>query len=152
MIRSADFWTGLCLAVVGAALLLLTYDIRLTEAGLIGPRFVPQAVCVLLIAGGLALAFGPTSPGGEAGPALPWRAAALVAVGIGHVVLTPLIGYLATSAAVAGAAVVLFGARDWRVILATMLALPLALHLIFIELMGVFMPRGRWFDLLALLD
>lgn len=151
MVSRADTWAGLFLAILGTGLFWLTQDVRVTEAGLIGPRFVPQVVSVLLIAGGLALVFGKTeSSASSVGPA-PLRAVGLILIGLAHVYLAPRIGYLATSALVAAATLALFGVRDWRVLLAATLALPLIMHVAFIELMGVFMPRGRWFDVLSLI-
>ena len=150
MLYRADTWFGLALAAVGVGLFWLTQDIRITEVGLVGPRFVPQVVSVLLTVGGLALMISANGQSGDMKRNAPWRAAGLVVIGLAHVYLTPLIGYLATSALVAAATLALFGIRDWRVLAAGTLALPLIMHLTFIELMGVFMPRGRWFDVLAL--
>jgi len=151
MVSRAETWAGLFLAILGTGLFWLTQDVRITEAGLIGPRFVPQVVSVLLVAGGLALVCGKTeSSDSGVGPA-PLRAVSLILIGVAHVYLTPRIGYLATSALIAAATLTLFGVRDWRILLAGTLALPLIMHLAFIELMGVFMPRGRWFDVLSLI-
>lgn len=155
MLARADVWSGFALALLGLGLFWLSQDIRVTEVGLIGPRFVPQVVSVLMVLGGLTLALsrgqGPSNEASPTSNPVPWRAACLIVIGLMHVFLTPLIGYLATSALVAATGLALFGVRDWRVLLAGTLALPLIVHMVFIELMGVFMPQGRWFDLLALL-
>ncbi|MBO6673728.1 MAG: tripartite tricarboxylate transporter TctB family protein [Rhizobiales bacterium] len=150
MMTRRDTWTGLCIALLGFGLFWLSLDIRITEIGLIGPRFVPQVVSVLLVLGGAALVFSGGSEEGEGDAQRPVLALGLIGIGLLHVVLTPRIGYLATSAFVAGFTLALFGVRDWRVLGAGMLALPVLLHLVFLELMNVFMPRGRWFDLLSL--
>ncbi|MEQ8658275.1 MAG: tripartite tricarboxylate transporter TctB family protein [Hyphomicrobiales bacterium] len=151
MISRADTWTGLFLAVLGFGLFWLTQGVRITEAGLIGPRFVPQVVSVLLVAGGLALIFSKAKNSDSNIGAASLRAVGLILIGIAHVYLTPRFGYLATSALVAAATLTLFGVRNWRVLLAATLALPLIMHVAFIESMGVFMPRGRWFDVLSLI-
>ncbi len=147
MLRNPDLWTGLVLAVIGAGFLTASFDIRITEAGLIGPRFVPQVVCGLVVASGLILALGRRTAGGESGPALPLRAALLIAIGLVNVWLVPRVGYAAATMLVAGSVFALFGQRDWRVIAGGAVVSGVAFHLLFIELMGVFMPAGRWFDL-----
>jgi hypothetical protein len=151
MVSRADTLAGLFLAILGTGLFWLTQDVRITEAGLIGPRFVPQVVSVLLFAGGLALVFGKAQSNDRSVGPTPLRAVGLILIGATHVYLTPRIGYLATSALIAASTLALFGVRDWRILLAGTLALPLIMHLAFIELMGVFMPRGRWFDVLSLI-
>ncbi|WP_375573971.1 tripartite tricarboxylate transporter TctB family protein [Ahrensia marina] len=151
MVSRADTWAGLFLAILGIGLFWLTRDVRITEAGLIGPRFVPQVVSVLLAVGGLTLVFGNTESNDSGVSPAPLRAVSLILIGVAHVYLTPRIGYLATSALIAASTLALFGVRDWRILLAGTLALPLIMHLAFIELMGVFMPRGRWFDVLSLI-
>lgn len=151
MVSRADTWAGFFLAILGTGLFWLTQDVRITEAGLIGPRFVPQVVSALLVAGGLALVFGKTESRDSGVSPAPLRAVGLILIGLAHVYLTPRVGYLATSTLVAAATLTLFGVRDWRVLFAATLALPLVMHLAFIELMGVFMPRGRWFDVLSLI-
>ena len=147
MLRNPDLWTGLIIAMVGAGLLAASFDIRITEVGLIGPRFVPQVVCVLIVAGGLILALRPSADGGDGGPAVPWRAALLIGIGLAHVWLVPRVGYATATVVVAGATFMLFGQRDWRVVSGGAVIAGFAFHFLFIELMGVFMPAGRWFDL-----
>lgn len=151
MMTRRDTWTGLCIALLGLGLFWLSLDIRITEVGLIGPRFVPQVVSALLVLGGAALMFSGRTDEDQTDEQRPVLALGLIGIGLLHVFLTPRVGYLATSALVAGFTLALFGVRDWRVLGAGMLALPVVLHLVFLELMNVFMPRGRWFDLLNLL-
>lgn len=151
MMTRRDTWTGLCIALLGLGLFWLSLDIRITELGLIGPRFVPQAVSALLVLGGAALVFSGRTDEDQTDEQRPVLALGLIGIGLLHVFLTPRVGYLATSVLVAGFTLALFGVRDWRVLGAGMLALPVVLHLVFLELMNVFMPRGRWFDLLNLL-
>lgn len=147
-LRKADVLTGLAIALAGAGLLAATGQIRITEAGLIGPRFVPQIVCVLLILGGLWLALRPNGVAGESGSARPWRALILLAIGFAYAALVPLIGYLLATALAAGAGFALFGQRGWRQILIASVAAAAVFHIVFIEVLGLFMPRGRWLDLL----
>ena len=180
MRRDGDLWAGLAVAFLGAALLALTFRIRLTEAGLVGPRFVPQVVAGLLVAGGLALALrprsggaavpedvpaddaapAPLSPPGEEGPPAgsatgdgaptsPLPALALPVMGLLYVAAIPWVGYLAATLPAAAAALWLFGARRPVFALLAALGLTAAMQAVFVELMGVFLPRGRLLDLAA---
>ena len=147
MPRNPDLWTGLILAIVGSGFLAASFDIRITEDGLIGPRFVPQVVCGLVVASGLILALGGGTVRGQRGPVVPWRAALLIGIGLANVWLIPRVGYAAATMLVSAATLTLFSRRDWRVVTGGAVMSGVAFHVLFIELMGVFMPHGRWFDL-----
>lgn len=124
-----------------------------------GPRTVPLLAAAALVAAGLADA----ASGGRAAPARgdadgersrtapdgdPRLAWALLGVAALYALLMARTGYLVSTAAAAPAAFFLFGARRPATLVAAALLCPLALHLVFFELLGAFPPRGAWFDAL----
>lgn len=160
MTKHADFWTGIVLALLGAGLLALTSQVQLTETNLIGARFVPQVVSGLLIVGGVMLALfwrvadaTPTdavqaTPMVEAAPhALP-TALALPLIGALYTFAIPQVGYIAATFLGAAAALMLYGARKPLRILLAATVMATLMHLIFVVLMGIFLPRGQFFDIL----
>ncbi len=155
-----DLWTGLVLIAVALALLIASFDIRVDEAGLVGPRAVPQAVCVLLLIAGAALSIASArragqvrapEPSARAEPSIPWRALLLAALGLAFVPLFGAFGYLGATGLVTAATLALFGVRRSVVLVCTAAVAAVVWHLAFVELMDVFAPAGRVFDAARLL-
>ena len=163
--RRADMLAGLLVAVAGASLFGLTFQIRETEAGLIGASFFPRVASGVLVALGLVLIVSARRPSlGSAAEAMSpavgsdaaeadtvaslIRVLALPAVGLAYVAAMPWIGYLLATLVGGWAALLLFGARPGRAA-ALALAAALAMHLLFAGAMGLFLPRGRLIDAAA---
>ena len=77
---------------------------------------------------------------------LPW---ALLALAVLYVLLMGRAGYLVSTALTAPAAFALFGLRRPAALLAAALLCPTVLHVAFFVFLGVFPPRGAWFDTLG---
>ena len=146
---------GLGLAAVGAAAAAASLGIGSgSGAGSWGPRAVPLLAAGALVLAGLAEsrtarpapAAGPAQGAGDERPA--W---ALLAVAVLHVLLLGRVGFLLSTALTAPAVFWLFGVRGFVRLLVAAILLPLALHAVFFRFLGVFPPRGSWFDLLDLL-
>ena len=112
-----------------------------------GPRTMPLLAAVTLAVAGLAILRAPTAAG-----ATEWDGAAkaglLLALAALYVPIVDRLGYLAATALAAPAAAALFGARRPWILIAVAIAAPVALHLLFFRILGVFPPMGAWFDLL----
>ena len=165
---------GAALVAVGAASTAAALSIGGWD-GEWGPRTVPLLAAVTLVLSGIAVARSPSSPpplppstarppravegepvatpptpgteatGGEGGVA--W----LLALAVLYVLLVDRVGYLVATALAAPAAFALFGVRRPLPLIAAALVVPLALHLAFFRVLGVFPPLGAWFDLTDLL-
>lgn len=146
-LRSPDLWTGIVLMLVGFLFLAGTAEIVLSEEGLIGPRFVPQIVSSLLVALGGALAWSGARSAvpvlGEAGPALPWRAAVVVLIGIFYVQAFMAVGYFLSTIFATAAALLLFGVRRPLSLMLGSILVAIVWYITFVRLMGVFDPPGR---------
>ncbi|MEM9009975.1 MAG: tripartite tricarboxylate transporter TctB family protein [Pseudomonadota bacterium] len=79
------------------------------------------------------------------------RALWLVLLSALYVLALGRIGFLAATALTAPLAFALFGVRAPRTLLLAAILCPLALHLFFFRLLGVFPPYSAWFDLADLL-
>ena len=130
-----------------------------------GPRIVPLLAAASLVASGAAIAGasprrGTTAPPpimveGEvpdgASPDSPTREAAvlwLLGLAVLYVLAIDRVGYLLATALAAPIAFWLFGTRRPLSLLVAATLVPLALHVAFFRLLGVFPPFGQWFDLL----
>lgn len=83
-----------------------------------------------------------------AGGWAPWQ---MLGVTAGYLWLMSKVGYLASTALAAPAALWVFGVRSPAGLLAAALLCPIAYHLVFFELLGTFPPYGAWVDPLLLL-
>ena len=146
---------GLGLAALGAAAGIAALGIGSGwGAGSWGPRAVPLLAAGALVLAGLAEsrtagpapAAGPVQGSGDERPA--W---ALLVIAVLHVILLGRMGFLISTMLAAPTVFWLFGVRGFMRLLAAAILLPLALHAVFFRFLGVFPPRGSWFDLLDLL-
>ena len=118
-----------------------------------GPRTVPLLAAATMAAAGVALMRAPAAPAPARTPAdpdaPPGRPVAwLMALAVLYVLGIDRVGYLAATALAAPATFALFGMRRPLPLLAAATVVPLALHLVFFRVLGVFPPLGAWFDLL----
>lgn len=160
-VRSSDHWTGLVIAISGVALFAMTFNFTITEEGLVGPRFGPRVISGLLVLGGVLLAASPwlsprmpdedhRSAGADDEPrslrVLP-VVLGLILVGFAYAFMTRKVGYDLSTFAAAWAVLAIFRVRSVFRITAVAAGLALAMHVLFLEVMGLFMPDGRWIDL-----
>lgn len=167
MSRLAARPLGLAIALVGLASAVAVLSIGGWGSGAWGPRTVPLLASLLLVLCGAADALlsprlSPTSegtaPANEGDPVGTarddrsanddWCAAALLGLAVLYVLSIDRIGYLAATALASPCGFALFGVRRPLALLAATLIVPLALHVAFFRLLGVFPPFGRWFDVL----
>ena len=141
---------GVALILLGLGATVTSLGISLDQYGRWGARFFPLAGSLALVVLGVAELVGAAS-----GPSLDRRhvpgIAALLGLSIAYIWTMSAFGYLLSTAIAAPLALWVFGVRSWAGLAAAALLCPLAYHLIFFELLGVFPPLGRWFDLLDLL-
>ena len=143
---------GLSLAAIGAAAGVAALGIGSGwGTGSWGPRAVPLLAAGALVAAGLADALRGRSAADRALADLSesrHAPLALLALAVLYALLLNRIGFLLATTLAAPAAFRLFGVRGPLRLLAAAILLPLALHLLFFRLLGVFPPLGSWFDLL----
>lgn len=128
----------------------------------IGPRFVPQVVCCTISFLGLVLAIGEMRQRESAFPnirryrqslrELDLRPLRTIALAFLYVCLIPLIGYAAATLVAACLVIWCFGRRSPAVLVTTATAAALVYHVIFVVLLGVYFPPGRWFDIAGILS
>ena len=155
---------GLVLVALGAlagASALLIGPWGSASGGAWGPRTVPLLAAATLALSGVAIARAHPSPSAahppravEGNPVVPEGdgataergVAMLLGLAVLYVLLIDRIGYLLATALAAPAAFWLFGVRRPLRLLVAALAVPLALHVVFFRMLGVFPPLGAWFD------
>ncbi len=140
---------GLALILIGIGATLTSLTISLDQYGRWGARFFP-------LAGSLALvALGMVELRRAGGPSLDrqhWSAiAGLLALSLAYVWAISVVGYLIATAIAAPLALWIFGVRSALGLSAAVVLCPGIYHLVFFELLGVFPPLGRWFDLLDII-
>ena len=155
--RRADRSLGLALVAIGVAACGSGLAIGGWAEGAWGPRTVPLLAAATLVASGAAVVLaapfaGLASPVKHTTQDGAPRSEAAVAWLLGLAVLYLLaidrIGYLAATLLMAPATFWLFGVRRPATLLVAALVVPLALHIVFFRILGVFPPLGAWFDLL----
>ena len=145
---------GLALAALGVGACVAALSIGGWGADAWGPRTVPLLAALTLVAAGTAIAFPSAAapPGAAEGKAPSHdpggvRVAMLLGLAVLYVLAIDRVGYLVATTLAAPTAFALFGVRRPAVLVAAALLVPLALHLVFFRVLGVFPPLGRWFDL-----
>ena len=149
---------GLAIAAVGLATGTAALSIGGWGGGAWGPRTVPLLASLTMIAAGSAIAFSArrARPSGVAGAdprpnassSGDLRVAWYLGLAVVYVLAIDRVGYLLATALATPPAFSLFGVRRPLALVLSALIVPLALHLAFFRVLGVFPPLGRWFDLL----
>jgi putative tricarboxylic transport membrane protein len=105
------------------------------------------AVALIVLAGMMAL-WQPAGhlPEGDKGAV--YEILALFAIALLYQQSMRWFGYLVPTAIAAPAVLILFGVRSWIGLALSVVLCPLVFHVVFFELLGVFPPFGRVFDLL----
>ena len=157
MARHGDRPLGIALAGLGALAAAAALSIGGWDGAEWGARTVPLLASATIALSGAAIAFRP-APFGTAGAAEPdprgagerreSRAFVLLGLAVLYLLAIERVGFLVATAFAAPAAFALFGVRRPLSLVIAALLLPLALHLAFFRLLGVFPPLGAWFDLL----
>lgn len=145
---------GAVLSLFGIAATVASLQIDLDHDGGWGARIFPLAGAVSLgVLGGVEFLKGLRESRPVPMPDIDLKAiAGLLALAVAYALAMGAIGFLLSTAIVAPLALMLFGIRDWRGLLAGAVLCPSIYHLIFFEGLGVFPPYGRWFDLLDLIQ
>ena len=152
---------GLALVALGFVAGIASLLVGSWADGAWGPRILPLLAAATLVATGAVVTLAPQAPSslaveGEAAaggasaepPASEFGPAWLVGLAVLYVLAIDRLGYLVATALAAPAAFWLFGVRRPLALSIAATLVPLALHLAFFRLLGVFPPLGRWFDLL----
>lgn len=151
---SSDKVAGAALAALGLAAFALSFDIGRVQWGGESARLFPQIVSVVLTVLSLRLVFSATSDETVKLPPLneTLQAAALFVIGVIYIVLIDAFGFLISTAIATPAVFFLFGLRSPLRLICSAIATPIALHIMFFELLGLFPPYGRLFDILDVLQ
>lgn len=138
---------GVALILIGMGATLTSMGIALDPYGRWGARLFPLAGSVALILLGAAELRQAPGTGAVERRHLP-AIAALLVLSVGYVWAISAVGYLIATAVAAPAALWVFGVRRPLGLLTAAVLCPVAYHLVFFELLGVFPPLGRYVDLL----
>ncbi|WP_315898805.1 tripartite tricarboxylate transporter TctB family protein [Tateyamaria omphalii] len=137
---------GLALILIGIGATITSLGISLDQYGRWGARLFPLAGSLALIVLGM------LELRRSEGPRLDrkhWPAVAgLLFLSMAYVWAISVVGYLIATALAAPLALWIFGVRSVIGLSAAAVLCPGVYHLVFFELLGVFPPLGRWFDLL----
>jgi len=149
---SQGFVIGIVLTTFGIAILIASFQIDKDPGGGWGARIFPMFGSIaLLMVGILELRFGLRDT--QARPDyIPSNILVLFGLAIGYIFLIGKIGYLLSTGLVAPMVFLVFGVRNLIGLFASAVLCPVAYHLIFFELLGVFPPYGKWFDLLSVIQ
>lgn len=141
---------GVTLILIGIGATATSMGIPLDQYGGWGARFFPLAGAIALIllgAAELRRAQGDAILERRYLPAI----AALLILSVVYVWVISAVGYLIGTALAAPIALWIFGVRTILGLGAAAILCPGGYHLVFFELLGVFPPLGRYFDLLDVL-
>lgn len=140
---------GVALILIGIGAAITALGISLDQYGRWGARYFPLAGAVALIA------LGAAELRAASGPQLDrrhWPAiAGLLGLSVVYVWSISAFGYLLSTAIAAPLALWIFGVRSVMGLTAAAVLCPALYHLVFFEMLGVFPPLGRWFDVLDLM-
>ena len=140
---------GVALILIGVGATVTSLGISLDQYGRWGARIFPLVGSLALILLGLIelRQTGSPRPDRRHWPAI----VGLLVLSLAYVWAISIVGYLLATAMAAPLALWIFGVRNLVGLSAAAVVCPLIYHLIFFELLGVFPPLGRWFDLLDVL-
>ncbi|MBW4709190.1 tripartite tricarboxylate transporter TctB family protein [Roseobacter sp. YSTF-M11] len=141
---------GIALILLGVGAAATSMGISLDQYGRWGARVFPLAGSLSLIAVGAAELWGARKAAPLDHRHVP-AIFALLLVSFVYVWTLSAFGYLISTALAAPVVLWIFGVRHPMGLGAAAVLCPLAYHAIFFELLGVFPPLGRWFDLLDVL-
>ncbi len=149
---SKGFVIGVVLTTFGIAILIASFQIDKDPGGGWGARIFPMFGSItLLMAGILELRFGLRTP--QTKPDyIPSNILVLFGLAIGYIFFIGKIGYLLSTGLVAPLIFLVFGVKNLIGLFVSAVLCPVAYHLIFFELLGVFPPYGKWFDLLNVIQ
>ena len=137
---------GVALILVGIGATVASLGISLDQYGRWGARFFPLAGSLALVILGAAEL---RKTRGAPLDRRHWFAiGALLLLSLSYVWTISAVGYLIATAIAAPLALLIFGVRSVLGLCAAAVLCPAIYHLIFFDLLGVFPPLGRWFDLL----
>ncbi|WP_299689966.1 tripartite tricarboxylate transporter TctB family protein [uncultured Tateyamaria sp.] len=140
---------GVALILIGIGATVTALSISLDQYGRWGARYFPLAGALALIALGAAEL---RVADGARLDRRHWPAiTGLLALSITYVWSISAFGYLLSTAVAAPAALWIFGVRNAIGLGLAAVLCPAIYHLVFFELLGVFPPLGRWFDLLDIM-
>lgn len=156
---SGDGVAGLCVAVIGAILIVTAQDIRGFGDDPVGPKFLPAAGGALLVLFGLWLAVisrparGTNADRVVSSAFRGFRRAVLPLglLGILYALALPRFGYIIPTLLVLPGVFYIFGTRSPMVLLRDALATTIAFYLFFFVLFGVYDPPGEWLDISGIL-
>ena len=158
MLDHEDRLVGVTLVALGAGAGIAALSIGDWGGGAWGARTVPLLASFTMIVSGAAITFSPSTtrpPSVAEGAPLPHasrydgvRVTWLLSLAVVYVLAIERVGYVLATAVAAPAAFALFGVRGPLALALSALVVPLALHLVFFRVLGVFPPLGSWFDLL----
>lgn len=112
-----------------------------------GPRFYPYVAGFLCLLFGALIAIRPQV-------SLPdmidlrsdarWRVPALIVIAFGYVGLIQIFGFVLASAAMLAIALVIFGVRQWYILLPVVILAPLAVKFLFLRAFSLVLPGGMF--------
>lgn len=150
----ANLITGAALAALGLTAFVLSFRIGNTQWGAESARMFPQIISAVLLLLSARLAFQSAPDERDSLPAMSELAqiAQLFVLGVCYIVLIDKLGFLIATFLSTPIAFWLFGLRRPIGLLIAAVLAPTLLHIVFFELLGLFPPFGRWFDLLNILQ
>jgi hypothetical protein len=151
---NGDGAAGICVAVLGAIVIVVSQDIQGYGDDPVGPKFLPVAGASLLVLLGLWLAIASlaapsTVDGGTGtGPGRFLRAVLPLGIlGILYALALPIFGYLLPTLLTLPVVLLIFGIRSPMALARLTLVTTAAFYLLFFMLLGVYDPPGEWLDI-----
>lgn len=145
---------GAALAALGMIAFGFSFAIGNVQWGGESARLFPQIVSLILVILAIRLVFlaqTPTEASNTPSKSELVSIAQLLTVGVVYVFLIDKFGFLIATATATPVVFFLFGLRSRFGLALTAIAVPVGLHVIFFELLGLFPPLGQWFDLIDVL-
>ncbi len=144
---------GTIVLAFGLGVFALSFGIGKTQWGAESARLFPQmASIVIAVLGALYLRQEVLGQVEEPQPGAGERQLLWLAI-LGGIYIFAIgkFGYLLSTGAVFPIVLWIFGTRSVVALAASSIAAPMGFHILFFEILGLFSPRGAWFDLLNVL-